>query len=59
MAMEIYIAILIESLMQHLVLLQSKFFPPNFSFVFWKREFWREKFTLQQSEFTLQRRVFR
>jgi hypothetical protein len=23
--------------------LQSKFFPPNFSFGFWKREIWREK----------------
>ncbi len=26
-----------------LVPLQSKFFPLNFSFVFWKRKFWREK----------------
>jgi hypothetical protein len=25
-----------------LVHLQSNFFPPNFSFVFWKKEFWRE-----------------
>jgi hypothetical protein len=24
------------------------FFPPKFSFVFWKREFWREKITLQR-----------
>jgi hypothetical protein len=38
--------------------LQSKFFPPNFSFVFWKREFWGEKFTLQKSAFTLQKKVF-
>jgi hypothetical protein len=26
-----------------LIPLQSKFFPPNFSFVFLKRDFWREK----------------
>ncbi len=26
-----------------LVPLQSQFFPPNFSFIFWKRKFWREK----------------
>jgi hypothetical protein len=27
------------------------FFPPNFSFVFWKREFRREKISLQKSGF--------
>jgi hypothetical protein len=24
-------------------LTQVNFFPPNFSFVFWKKKFWREK----------------
>jgi hypothetical protein len=36
----------------------KKFFPPNFCFVFWKREFWREKITLQKSEFHFAKKVF-
>ncbi len=31
------------------------FFPPNFPFPKYKRKIWREKFTLQKSEFLLQR----
>jgi hypothetical protein len=31
--------------------LQSNFYPPKFSFVFWKREFGGKKITLQKSEF--------
>jgi hypothetical protein len=34
-------------------ILQIQIFPPNFSF-----KFWQEKFTLQKSEFNLQRRFF-
>ncbi len=41
------------------LLCKVKFFPLKFSFVFWKRESWREKFTLQKSEFTLNRTVER
>jgi hypothetical protein len=46
---------------KNLVHLQSKFFPPNFSSVFWKREIWREKIyssiTLQRS-FCLSKTLF-
>jgi hypothetical protein len=42
-----------------LVHLQSNFFcPPNFSFVFWKKEFWREKITLQRRLFDFYFRKF-
>jgi hypothetical protein len=30
---------------------QNIFFPPNFSFVFWKRQFWREKKLLYKEGF--------
>jgi hypothetical protein len=36
-----------------LVPLQSKFIPPNFSFVFWKRKFWREKIYFAKEVFPI------
>ncbi len=39
-------------------LLPNRFFPANFSFVFWKREFWREKIYLAKEWIYIENKVF-
>jgi hypothetical protein len=38
--------------------LPSNFFPPNFSFVFWKTEIWREKINFAKKVFPLRNYIF-